>query len=92
MNENYLKFWNIEEPIFQRFLPKGKVFLNDHLSKLWKHILILVEQNQTLTIISGGPGRGKTLLTHWIYGILDPMTHECYMTSLSKNEIGRAHV
>ena len=86
MIDEYLKFWNIEQAVFNRALEPGQLYLPPKYVRFWQHLLILCQQPNTLQLITGEHGRGKTVLARWIYHKLNPMTHESFIYSMVKPE------
>ncbi|NRA44605.1 MAG: AAA family ATPase [Oligoflexales bacterium] len=86
MIDEYLKFWNIEQPVFNRALGPGQVYLPPKYVRFWQHLLILCQQPHTLQLITGEHGRGKTVLARWVYHYLNPMAHESFIYSMARPE------
>ncbi|MFK7825300.1 MAG: AAA family ATPase [Oligoflexales bacterium] len=86
MIDEYLKFWNIRQPVFNRALNPGQVYLPPKYMRFWQHLLILCQQPHTLQLITGEHGRGKTVLARWVYHYLNPLSHESFIHSMAKPE------
>ena len=84
MIDEYLKFWSIEQPVFNRALNPGQVYLPPKYARFWQHLLILCQQPHTLQLITGEHGRGKTVLARWVYHYLNPLAHESFIYSMAK--------
>lgn len=86
MIDEYLKYWNIQQAVFNRALSPGQVYLSPKYVRFWQHLLILCQQPNTLQLITGKHGIGKTVLARWVYHYLNPMAHESFIYSMARPE------
>ncbi len=64
---DYLKFWQIEEPVYLSPRQPGELYLPDRLNKTFSEIKNLCLTSIPLITVVGASGSGKTTLLKWLY-------------------------
>ena len=82
----YLKFWGIDQPVFNRYLSPGDCFIAQRHQKMHDYLQILAQQAYTIQMITAPDGYGKSTLIRWLQSELSPQTTECYSINIEKKE------
>lgn len=80
----YLKFWALDQPVFNRCLSPGVCFIAQRHQRIRDHFQILSQQAYTIQTVTAPDGYGKSTLMRWLRHELSPQQTECYSLNLEK--------
>lgn len=84
----YLKFWDLDRPLFTRVEPVTALYLSDRLLAPLERLALTCGQDATLALLTGEAGTGKTTLLRWLAQRLPPIDYDILMTTIIHRETG----
>jgi type II secretory pathway predicted ATPase ExeA len=81
---SYLKFWNVEQPVFNR--PRNNFWVAPRMEAQLQRLEAFCLQDQSCALIIGESGSGKSSLARWLYRKLDLDSHEVVLTAMARKE------
>ncbi|MEZ4741373.1 MAG: AAA family ATPase [Bdellovibrionota bacterium] len=84
MQQDYLKFWGVDRPVFNQNSEDGSFYFSQSFSSMAEVVLSFAEQPKTLTFVSGAQGMGKSAFAKWVYHQLDYKKHDCIYVKASQ--------
>src|SRR5690606_19760046 len=82
----YLKFWGVAAPVFAPGHGRIDLFLPQRLLLAAERLAAFCQQQQSLMVLAGESGTGKTALARWLHDTLATDTHEILLTTLLREE------
>ena len=79
---DYLKHWNIQQPIFQNRVTHEELFLTEKWRMSLERFLLFAGRPASLGILTSPRGHCKSSLLNWLYHKLEVSSHEVTMLSL----------
>ncbi len=86
MANEYLNFWNISGPVFNRPIHAREYFTPKSFVPLLERLLIHCEQGRQVALVTAPSGHGKSSLALWLYDKLPLQSHDALILALMQNE------
>lgn len=83
---NYFTFWHITEPVFVRPGADVALFETEHVRSLSARLIEFAGTHQSLAVLTGAPGGGKTTMLRWLADTLPMTTHDVFLLTLLNRE------
>lgn len=82
----YLNFWGVTTPVFAPRHGRIELYLPERLTIAAQRMASFCTHDQTLTVLAGESGTGKTAVTRWLHDTLATDSHEFLLTTLLREE------
>lgn len=82
----YLKFWQIDRPLFTRIEPVPALYLPQRLLAPLERLALTCGQDAALALLTGEVGTGKTTLLRWLSQRLPPVDYDVMTTTILQRE------
>ena len=82
----YLKFWDLERPLFTRVEPVTGLYLPARLTAPLERLLLACEQESAFALITGESGTGKSAMARWLCESLPSAIYDSLLMTMVRRE------